>query len=166
MFLSIFLISTKYEYEILKKRPCVNTVKKEPIQDVIILIESKGALPEKIQEILKDLESELPEIEASAVVSAEGFPMASALPKDIDELRVAAITAVMLNMGERATMEFSKGTLQQVIVKGSDGLLISMAAGSDAVLTVSATHDARLGMLLLYSERTAQKIRNLLTENH
>ena len=121
-------------------------------------------LAEKLQEILKELESEIPQIEASAVVSAEGLPIASALPVDVDEMRVAAITAVMLNMGERAAMEFSKGDLSQVIIRGKNGYLISMAAGDNAVLTVSATANTKLGFLLLYSERTAKKVKEFLSE--
>ncbi|NVM28760.1 MAG: roadblock/LC7 domain-containing protein [Candidatus Helarchaeota archaeon] len=125
----------------------------------------KGNIAEKLQKFLIELESQIPEIEASAVVSAEGLPIASALPRNVDETRVAAITAVMLNMGERATMEFNKGELNQVIVRGSEGILVSMAAGEDAVLTVSATHDARLGILLLFAERTAAKIQETMSEN-
>ena len=121
--------------------------------------------PELIQEVLIDLEAEIPEIEATAVVSAEGFPIASALPRNVDETRVAAITAVMLNMGERAAMEFSKGNLSRVIVHGTEGSLITLAAGENAVLTISATHEARLGILLLFAERAAKKIQNILSDN-
>jgi predicted regulator of Ras-like GTPase activity (Roadblock/LC7/MglB family) len=122
-------------------------------------------LSEKLQEILKDLEAEVPEIEASSVVSAEGFPIASALPVNVDETRVAAITAVVLNMSERAIMDFEKGVLDQVIIRGSEGLLISTAVGRDAVLTVSASHDARLGVILLYMERAVKKIVEILSKN-
>ncbi|MHA1264960.1 MAG: roadblock/LC7 domain-containing protein [Candidatus Helarchaeota archaeon] len=125
----------------------------------------ESELSEKIQKVLIELESEIAEIEASAVVSSVGLPIASALPRDIDEMRVAAITAAMLNMGERAAMDFNKGTLQQIIVQGSDGILISMAAGTEAVLTISASHNARLGMLLLYSRRAADKITKLIAPN-
>ena len=129
------------------------------------MTESDKSKPEQIQAVLIELETEIPEIEATAVVSAEGFPIASALPRNIDETRVGAITAVMLNMGERAAMEFSKGDLSRVIVHGTEGSLISLAAGEDAVLTISATHEARLGILLLFAERAASKIREILSVN-
>ena len=128
----------------------------------VIMIIDDNDMPIKLQEVLKQLEQEVPEIEATAVVSSVGFPIASALPRNVDETRVAAITAAMLTMGERAAMEFSKGNLNRVIVHGSDGIILSMAAGSEAVLTVSATHSVRLGMLLLYCGRAADKIKNLL----
>ncbi|MHA1651286.1 MAG: roadblock/LC7 domain-containing protein [Candidatus Helarchaeota archaeon] len=122
----------------------------------------EGGIAERIQDVLKELELNVPTIEASAVVSAVGLPIASALPTDIDETRVAAITASILTMSERAIMDFGKGQLNQIIIRGSKGLLISMAAGENAVLTVSASHDARLGIILLYMERAAKEILDLL----
>ncbi len=120
-------------------------------------------ISEAVQKILKNLEAEVPEIEATAVVSAEGFPIASALPRNVDETRVAAITAAMLNMGERAAMEFSKGDLSRIIIHGTEGILLSLSAGENAVLTVSASHGARLGVILLYAERAAKEIQTLLS---
>jgi predicted regulator of Ras-like GTPase activity (Roadblock/LC7/MglB family) len=121
-----------------------------------------GNKPEELQEILKDLESSIPEIEAAAIVSAEGLPIASALPRDIDETRVAAMTAAMLSLGERAAAELRKGELEQVFVKGTQGFIISMSAGENAVLTVSATSDVKLGLIFLDMKRTATRILGVL----
>ncbi|HUX99194.1 MAG TPA: roadblock/LC7 domain-containing protein [Candidatus Deferrimicrobium sp.] len=118
----------------------------------------EGNISEEIQEILKELEENVPEIEASALISAEGFPIASALPRDIDEIRVAAMTAAILNMGERAAMDLHKGELNAVIIQTTKGYIVSVAAGEDAVLTATTTKEARLGFLLLYIERAAKKI--------
>ncbi|MFX1450021.1 MAG: roadblock/LC7 domain-containing protein [Promethearchaeota archaeon] len=117
-----------------------------------------GDKPEKLTKILKDLESSIPEIEAAAIVSAEGLPIASALPRDVDEARVAAMTAAMLSLGERAAAELMKGELEQVMIRGSDGYLISMAAGENAVLTVSASKNVKLGLIFLDMKRTVVKI--------
>ena len=121
-----------------------------------------GSKPQELQEILKDLESSIPEIEAAAIVSAEGLPIASALPRDIDETRDAAMTAAMLSLGERAAAELRKGELEQVFVRGSQGYIISMAAGENAVLTVSATIDVKLGLIFLDMKRTAKRILSAL----
>jgi predicted regulator of Ras-like GTPase activity (Roadblock/LC7/MglB family) len=117
-----------------------------------------GDKPEKLTKILKDLESSIPEIEAAAIVSAEGLPIASALPRDVDEARVAAMTAAMLSLGERAAAELMKGELEQVMIRGTEGYLISMAAGENAVLTVSASKNVKLGLIFLDMKRTVAKI--------
>jgi len=126
---------------------------------------AEKTIAEQLQEILKELEAEIPEIEGSSIVSAEGLPIASALPRDIDEVRIAAITATMFSMGERASNELRKGTLDQVIVRSSEGILISMAAGENAVLTVSAMNESRLGILLLYSQRAVTDIVKVLSKD-
>ena len=120
--------------------------------------------PTTLEEILKELESSIPEIEAAAIVSAEGLPIASALPRDVDETRVAAMTAAMLSLGERAAFELGKGELEQVFIRGQKGYIISMAAGEEknVVLTVSATENVKLGLIFLDMKRTVKKIEGVL----
>ncbi|MEJ2251934.1 MAG: roadblock/LC7 domain-containing protein [Candidatus Lokiarchaeota archaeon] len=40
----------------------------------------------------------IPEVKSAAIVSVEGLPIASALPQDIDETRVSAMTAAILSL--------------------------------------------------------------------
>jgi predicted regulator of Ras-like GTPase activity (Roadblock/LC7/MglB family) len=122
-----------------------------------------GPLSEKLTKILKVLETNIPEIEASSIVSPTGLPIASALPKDVDETKIAAMTAVMLNLGERAASELRKGEVEQVMLRLEDGFLVTISAGENAVLTVSASKDAKLGMIFLEMKRAAEKIENQLT---
>jgi len=125
---------------------------------------SNSDTPTTLEEILKELESSIPEIEAAAIVSAEGLPIASALPRDVDETRVAAMSAAILSLGERAAAELGKGELEQIFVKGEYGFIISMAAGPEknAVLTVSATQNVKLGLIFLDMRRTVEKINEVL----
>ena len=118
-------------------------------------MEIKG---ETLEDILKDLEASVPEIESAAIVSIEGLPIASALPADVDETRVAAMTAAMLSLGERASLELGKGELERVFVEGKDGFIIAMGAGTNAVLTVSARKEAKLGLIFLDMRRAADKV--------
>ena len=55
-----------------------------------------------------------------------------------------------------------KGDLEQIMVKGSDGVLLVLAAGPNAVLTVSTTKDVRLGLIFLDCKRTCEKIAKLI----
>lgn len=125
-------------------------------------MQPSGEKSSKLMEYLKDLESSIPEIEAAAIVSAEGLPIASALPRDVDETRVAAMTAAMLSLGERAAQELMKGELLQVLIKGTDGYLISISCGENAVLTVSASNNVKLGLIFLDMKRTAEKVKEEL----
>lgn len=118
--------------------------------------------PESLDTILKNLLTAIPEVKAAAIVSVEGLPIASALPQGVDETRIAAMTAALLSLAERAALELGKGEFEQVYVKGSSGYLLVLSAGQNAVLTVSTTKDVRLGLIFLDCRRTCDKIAKLI----
>jgi predicted regulator of Ras-like GTPase activity (Roadblock/LC7/MglB family) len=118
--------------------------------------------PDSLDDLLKKLLAAIPEVKAAAIVSAEGLPIASALPREVDETRIAAMTAALLSLSERAIIEMQKGDFDQLYIKGSDGYLLVLQAGPNAVLTVSADKDVRLGLILLDCRRTCEKIEQLI----
>jgi predicted regulator of Ras-like GTPase activity (Roadblock/LC7/MglB family) len=118
--------------------------------------------PDSLDDLLKKLLGAIPEVKAAAIVSAEGLPIASALPQGVDETRIAAMTAALLSLSERAIIEMGKGDFDQLYVKGSDGYLLILQAGPNAVLTVSTSSEVRLGLILLDCRRTCEKIAQLI----
>ncbi len=111
---------------------------------------------------LRDLQAGTPDIEASAVVSVDGLIMASSLPADVDEDRISAMSAAMLSLGDRIASELGRGVLDQVYIKGSDGIIVLMAVGEDAVLTVLARSRAKLGLIFLDMKRAVIDLERLL----
>jgi hypothetical protein len=111
---------------------------------------------------LRDLQASSTDVEASAVVSVDGLTMASALPSDVEEDRVSAMSAAMLSLGERIATELGRGKLDQVYIKGQTGYVILMSIASEAVLTVLARDQAKLGLLFLDMRRAAEDLKKLL----
>ncbi len=111
---------------------------------------------------LRDLQASSTDVEASAVVSVDGLTMASALPPDVEEDRVSAMSAAMISLGERIAAELGRGTLDQVYIKGQTGYVILMSIARDAVLTVLARDKAKLGLLFLDMRRAAEDLNKLL----
>lgn len=111
---------------------------------------------------LRDLQASSTDVEASAVVSVDGLTMASALPSDVEEDRVSAMSAAMLSLGERIATELGRGKLDQVYIKGQTGYVILMSIASEAVLTVLARDQAKLGLLFLDMRRAAEDLEKLL----
>lgn len=109
-------------------------------------------------EILQDLQASSSGIQASAVVSVDGLTIASALPRDVQEDRVAAMSAAMLSLGERISSELGRGELDQVYIKGKLGYVLLMSVGEDAVLTTLAKANAKLGLIFLDMSRAVEKI--------
>jgi len=111
---------------------------------------------------LNQMQASSPDIEASAIVSVDGLTIASALPHGVEEDRVSAMSAAMLSLGERISGELGRGTLEQIYIKGDQGSVMLMSVGNDAVLTVLAREQAKLGLILLDIRRAVEDLSKLI----
>ena len=96
------------------------------------------------------------------MVSTDGLIMASALPDTVSEDRVSAMSAAMLSLGEQINKEVGLGALEQLYTRGSNGFVILLAVGTEAVLTVLARPEAKLGILLLELRKAAEDLAAVL----
>lgn len=112
--------------------------------------------------ILTELNGTSADIEASGIISTDGLMIASVLPASMDEDRVGAMSAAMLALGDRTANELSRGNLEQVLIKGNRGYVLMTYAGSEAVLTVLAKPNAKLGLIFLDVKRAAESIAEML----
>ena len=117
---------------------------------------------EQIVSRLRTMQAAAPDIEASAIVSVDGLIMASALPADVEEDRVSAMSAAMLSLGERIASELGRGGLEQVYIKGNAGFIVLTAVGTEAVLTALARQEAKLGLIFLEMRRAAEDLVKLV----
>ena len=124
---------------------------------------ARSRTEQMIQELraLRD-SSEAGAVEAAAVVSQDGLSMATMLPPDVEEDRVSAMSAAMLSLGERIASELGRGELNEVYIKGETGYVILMAVGDEAVLTVLAGKDAKLGLIFLDMGRAVKSLERLV----
>ena len=104
---------------------------------------------------LQELQINTPDVEASILVSVDGLTMASSLPGGSEEDRIAAMSAAMLSLGERIASELGRGLLDEVYVKGEQGYVVLRAVGEEAVLTVLARQQTKLGLLFLDMRRAS-----------
>jgi predicted regulator of Ras-like GTPase activity (Roadblock/LC7/MglB family) len=117
---------------------------------------------EQIVSRLRAMQAAAPDIEASAIVSVDGLIMASALPPDVEEDRVSAMSAAMISLGERISGELGRGGLDQVYIKGSKGFIVLTSVGTEAVLTALARQEAKLGLIFLEMRRAAEDLVKLV----
>jgi predicted regulator of Ras-like GTPase activity (Roadblock/LC7/MglB family) len=117
---------------------------------------------EQLVERLSELRASSGDVEAAAIVSVDGLSMASIMPPQIEEDRVSAMSAAMISLGERIASELGRGELEQVYVKGQSGYVILTSVGEEAVLTVMARKEAKLGLIFLDIGRTVEALEALL----
>ena len=117
---------------------------------------------DRLDRAIHALLSQTPEIEAAAVVSFDGLPMAAALPPSMDEDRVAAMSAALLSLGERAAQGLGRGELSQVYIEGDAGTVFLISADDEAVLVAVAAKGAKTGMMLYEVKRCAATVAAVL----
>jgi predicted regulator of Ras-like GTPase activity (Roadblock/LC7/MglB family) len=117
-----------------------------------------GSRVEKIQDILRSLRSVSPDIVGSAIVSTDGFIVASLLPSEVDEELVSGMAAALLGVGERIATELMGGSMEQTYVRGRLGYVLLNAVGADALLIVLTTPDAKLGLVFLDVRRRVSEL--------
>src|SRR6478672_6404396 len=121
-----------------------------------------GSRSDRLDRAIHALLAQTPEIEAAAVVSFDGLPMASALPPSMDEDRVAAMSAALLSLGERAAQGLGRGELSQVFIEGEHGTVFLVSADNEAVLVAVAAKGAKAGLMLYEVKRVAATVGAIL----
>lgn len=119
---------------------------------------------ERLAGALNDFIAASPDVEAAAVVSFDGLAMASALPDDMDEDRLGAMSAALLSLGEQAAQGLGRGELNQVFVEGEHGYVFLMSAKDQAVLAAVADKAAKIGLMLFEMRRAAAAVGGVLEE--
>jgi uncharacterized protein len=116
----------------------------------------------RLDRILRDLLHQTPGVEAAAVVSFDGLPMASALPVGMDEDRVAAMSAALLSLAERAAQGLGRGDLSQVYIEGEHGTVFLVSAQDEGVLIAVTSAGAKVGMMLYEVKLAANRVGEVL----
>ncbi len=104
----------------------------------------------------------LPGVKATIIISTEGLPIASAFPHEVDEIKIAAMTASLLSLSKRAIIEMKKGDFDQLFIRGSDDYILLLPAGPNAALLVLVDNEVRLGVILLDCKRACERIAQLI----
>lgn len=121
------------------------------------------SLEKQIETILKELITNNSDINLASVVSVEGLPIVSIIPKNVDETHISAMTATLLTLGERATVEMKEGYLNEIIVKATEGYIIVISVGINAVLVITTNKRCKLGLILFECKKACKKISKLLS---
>ena len=117
---------------------------------------------DQLNKALKALQSGSPDVEAVALISEDGLMVASALPQDLDEIRVGGMSATLLSLGTRSSAELRRGKVEEIIVRGEHGYTVMLNAGRGTLLLVVANQNAKLGLIFFDMHDTIEKIGTIL----
>gem|GEM_PF-894537 len=117
---------------------------------------------DELNRALRKLQNDSPGVEASALISEDGLMIASVLSPDLEESRVAGMTATLLNLGSRAAIELGRGNVREVIVRGENGYAVLINAGRGALLLALTDESAKLGLIFFDMREAVRTIAKIL----
>lgn len=117
---------------------------------------------DNLNRVLRRLQSDSQDVEASALITEDGLMIASALPQHVDEARVAGMSATLSSLGARAARELDRGEVDEVLVRGAEGYAVMMAAAAGTLLLVLASRAAKLGLIFLDMRRASDDLKKIL----
>ncbi len=97
------------------------------------------------------------------ITATDGLPIASVLPFGVDETKMATITAALHSLAKSSNNENEQGKFNRLLIRSSDGFLITLPAGPDFILTIFSK-DTRLPMNLDL-KRISEKLVQLISSD-
>jgi predicted regulator of Ras-like GTPase activity (Roadblock/LC7/MglB family) len=120
---------------------------------------NKGKLSKIFSSVLLDLKK-VNGIKMMAVAGRDGYLFDENVNEGLETMTL--MSSAMLKAAETFTNKLEKVNPNRVIVDYNGGKLITVSAGSKALISVVATNDARLDPIIEELEKTAGKIKEIL----
>ncbi len=92
-------------------------------------------------------------------MTPEGLPIASVLPQGpqgLEESRAAAMAAAVMTIGDRIGAELKRGTMQHIMLAGTQGYSILTTCGTEALFLVLASREVKQGVLMIEIQRVVE----------
>ena len=115
-------------------------------------------ISDTLENAIEDLRLRVPEVEAAAIVTADGLIVAASQSLGEDQMFLGGVMATALTAGERIAAELDRGSFENFFVKGERGYVLLTGIGEDKVLALIANEKVKLGMLFLEAERLANML--------
>jgi len=125
----------------------------------------------QIEDILRSLHNSVEGLQGTVVVSLDGFVVAAHLPSgngrrrvenSADSPQVAAMAASIIALSDRVLAQLARGSISRVLIDGSEGGIVVVPAGREAALAVMVDHSAKLGLVMLALQRSAEQVQRIL----
>ena len=105
--------------------------------------------PDALLDAVSQLRVRNPHVQGAAVITADGFILASDMPGEDDPEELAAHASHVLDLAGEAVAGLDRGELSEFYVRGDQGFALVAAAGEGAYVLTLCDLDARLGLVLL-----------------
>lgn len=119
---------------------------------------------EKLVLILRKISSENKSIKGCGISSKPGLPLAAAYPAMIEPGIVSAMSAALMGVGQRASLLFENGAVDEIIIRGKEGILFIKMITNECMLIIVATINASIQILQNIVSKYSDELRDILKE--
>jgi predicted regulator of Ras-like GTPase activity (Roadblock/LC7/MglB family) len=116
------------------------------------MIQDVNLIKEKFNKLLENDKT----VESLILISKDGLPISSTLSMEEEE-KIAALSASLVMLGERAIEDFKKGEFEEIFAKGKDGYIFIYNLSPNIALLGILNNEAKLGLIRL-------ELRNLVND--
>ncbi len=111
--------------------------------------------------VIQQLRENVPDITGVMIASADGLSINTDFP-EAEAARVAAMGASAIGLGNRIAKTTDLGDMYDMMVEGTNELLVIYMAGPGAILAVRAPRSANLGLIRLEGPKAAKRVADLV----
>ncbi|MGB9722721.1 MAG: DUF4388 domain-containing protein [Chloroflexia bacterium] len=117
---------------------------------------------ERLEATVRSIVERATALQGVAVITLDGLVIASALPPNLEQLRVGAVAAGILSLSGRSIAQLERGEFQQTLIQGSEGNIVITYAGKNAAFVGITGKGANLGMVLLEVREGTKAVAEIL----
>ena len=116
---------------------------------------------EEFTAVIQQLRENVPDITGVMIASIDGLSIGTDFPEE-EAARVAAMSASAIGLGNRITKTSELGDMSDMMIEGSNEVLIIYMAGPGAILALRAPCRANLGLIRLEGPKAVKKTAELI----
>lgn len=121
--------------------------------------------PERsLHPVLQRLRDDVAEIEALAVVSGDGLPLAAVPAEGDDPDHFGTTCARLLALAERTAVEVARGHLCQMLIECEQGTVLLVRGSPNAVLAIASRPSINLARIFICGRRAASEVATIVEQ--
>jgi len=121
------------------------------------MIQDVNLIKEKFNKLLENDKT----VESLILISKDGLPISSTLSMEEEE-KIAALSASLVMLGERAIEDFRKGEFEEIFAKGKDGYIFIYNISPNIALLGILNNEAKLGLIRLELRNLVNDLREIV----
>lgn len=121
------------------------------------MIQDVNLIKEKFNKLLENDKT----VESLILISKDGLPISSTLSMEEEE-KIAALSASLVMLGERAIEDFKKGSFEEIFAKGKDGYIFIYNISQNIALLGILNNEAKLGLIRLELKNLVNDLKEIL----